>query len=381
MKLVIPKENIPNEFRVALTPEYVKKLVSLGVQICIETGLGTHIQISDKHYLEAGATIIDKRSSLMADADMVMKINKPTIDDIKLLKKGAILISNLNPFNEKELIECCVAQGIHALSMELIPRSTRAQKMDVLSSQANLVGYAMVILAAQRLKKILPMMITPAGTISPARVFIIGAGVAGLQAIATAKRLGARVEAFDTREVVAEQIESLGAKFVKIDLGETGQTKNGYAKALTNEQIEKQRKGLAKVCSYSDIVITTAQIPGKKAPLIITKEMIETMNPGSVIVDMAVSSGGNVELSEADNEIEINGIRIIGVQNLPSLVGVDASKMYAANMFNFFKEFWDQDEKYFNLNMQDDIISNCLITSDGKLCNENIKNHFAQKGE
>jgi NAD(P) transhydrogenase subunit alpha len=261
----------------------------------------------------------------------------------------------------------------------MLPRTTRAQKMDVLSSQANLAGYAMVIIAAQRLKKILPMMVTPAGTISPSRVFVIGAGVAGLQAIATARRLGAIVEAFDTREVVEEQVQSLGAKFVKIALGETGQTKDGYAKALTPEQLEKQRMGIARVCANSDIVITTAQVPGRKAPRIITAEMIKGMNPGSVIVDMAVASGGNVEGSEIDKEVEIEGVRVIGIKNLPSLVASHASQMYSANMYNFFHEFWDAENKVFTLNQDDDIIAGCLITDKGELVNEKIKNHYMQK--
>ncbi len=380
MNLAIPKETEQNERRVPFIPEYVEKIITSGASVTIETGLGEKVNITDEQYEKAGAKVIKDRTQLLEDADMVMNINKPVIDDIKKFKKGCILISHLDPFNEKELIDSSVNQGISAISVEMIPRSTRAQKMDVLSSQANLAGYVMVINAAQKLSKILPMMVTPAGTISPSRVFVIGAGVAGLQAIATARRLGALVEAFDTREVVEEQVKSLGAKFLKIDLGQTGETENGYAKALSSEQLEKQRKGIAKACSLSDIVITTAQIPGKKAPRILTKEMISSMKPGSVVVDMAVSSGGNVEGSEIDKEVDINGVCIIGVKNLPSLVASHASQMYSANMYNFFDEFWDKDKKSFLLNPEDDIIAGCLITNNGAIVNEQIKKHYMQKG-
>jgi NAD(P) transhydrogenase subunit alpha len=257
--------------------------------------------------------------------------------------------------------------------MEMIPRSTIAQKMDALSSQANLAGYVTVILAAERLNKILPMMMTPSGTITPSRVFVIGAGVAGLQAIATAKRLGARVEAFDTRPVVEEQVQSLGAKFIKIDLGETGQTKDGYAKALTPEQIEKQRQGMAKVCANSDIVITTAQLFGRKAPVIITKDMVAQMKPGSVIVDMAVESGGNVEGSKIDEEVKVNGVLIIGLGNLPGRVAVHASQMYSSNLTNLIESYWDGEKKTFNLNLEDETIQGCLITHHGEIVNAAIK--------
>ena len=264
--------------------------------------------------------------------------------------------------------------------MEMIPRTTIAQKMDALSSQANLAGYVTVILAAERINKILPMMMTPAGTITPARVFVIGAGVAGLQAIATAKRLGARVEAFDTRPVVEEQVQSLGAKFVKIDLGETGQTKDGYAKALTPEQIQKQREGMAKVCANADIVITTAQLFGRKAPIILTKDMLNQMKPGSIVVDMAVESGGNVEGSKVNEEIDINGVTIIGLGNLPGRVAVHASQMYSSNLTNLLESYWDQEQKIFNLKLEDEIIKGCLITHDGKIVNEMIKSFREKQG-
>jgi NAD(P) transhydrogenase subunit alpha len=262
---------------------------------------------------------------------------------------------------------------INSISMEMIPRTTKAQKMDVLSSQASLAGYVAVIKAAEVSDKILPMMMTPAGTITPSRVFIIGAGVAGLQAIATAKRLGARVEAFDTRPVVEEQVQSLGAKFVKVDLGETGQTKDGYAKALTEEQIQKQRDVMAKVCASSDIVITTAQLFGRKAPVIITEEMVKGMKPGSVIVDLAVESGGNVAGSKVGETVVVNGVKILGVPNMAGEVASHASQMFSSNVTNLLDEFWDKETKKFNLDFEDEIIAGCVITHDGQLVNKMVK--------
>ena len=258
--------------------------------------------------------------------------------------------------------------------MEMIPRSTRAQKMDALSSQANLAGYVTVIQAAYHCPKIFPMMMTPSGTIAPSRVFVIGAGVAGLQAIATAKRLGARVEAFDTRPVVAEQVQSLGAKFVEIDLGDTGQTEQGYAKELTPEQIELQKEGQKKVISQSDIVITTAELFGRPAPRIVSRDMVEAMQPGSVVVDMAVETGGNVEGSVANQIVDLNGVRVVGQGNLPSEVARNASDMYSNNLFNLIDEFWDREETKLDLDPEDEIVQGCVITRGGAIVNETIKN-------
>jgi NAD(P) transhydrogenase subunit alpha len=319
---------------------------------------------------------VHDRAALLQNADMVLRIRKPAPEEAAHLKKGAIYASLLDPFNEKELIDTFLLKGISAISMEMIPRITRAQKMDVLSSQANLAGYVAVIIAAERLAKIFPMMMTPAGTIAPARVFVIGAGVAGLQAIATAKRLGARVEAFDTRPVVEEQVKSLGARFVKIDLGETGQTKDGYAKALTDEQIQKQREGMAKICAASDVVITTAQLFGRKAPLIVTEDMIAGMQKGSVVIDLAVESGGNVAGSRPNQEVDSGGVAIIGLANLPGKVAVHASQMYSSNLFNLVDEFWNADEKHFELDFDDEIIKGCVITHNGEIVNEMISEHY-----
>ena len=255
----------------------------------------------------------------------------------------------------------------------MIPRTTIAQKMDVLSSQANLAGYVAVILGAERLKKIFPMMMTAAGTISPVRVFIIGAGVAGLQAIATAKRLGARVDAFDVRPEAQEQIVSLGARPLQIDIGETGQTKEGYAKQLTDEQIEKQRQAMAKQCAASDIVITTAKVFGKKAPLIVTNKMLDEMKQGSIVIDLAADTGGNVEASESGSEIERKGVTIIGLPELQRRVPLTASTMFSSNIYNFVEHFWDKERKTFVLNREDEILKDCLITHDGEIVNPMIK--------
>lgn len=374
MQIVVPAETWENERRVALIPDSVKKLVRAGLSVSVESGLGSQSGYSDADYEEAGATVSGDRAALLGSGDIVLRVRKPSLDEVGQLKQGAIQVSYLDPYNEHELVDALAAQGVTSISMEMIPRTTRAQKMDALSSQANLAGYVMVVLAAQKLDRILPMMMTPAGTLSPAKVFVIGAGVAGLQAIATAKRLGARVEAFDTRPVVAEQVQSLGAKFVDIDLGETGQTKDGYARELTPEQLEMQRQGMKKVISESDIVITTAQVFGRPAPRIVTADMVEAMQPGGVIVDMAVDSGGNVEGSKPDETVDIGGVSILGISNLPAQVAKDASQMYSSNLFNLVSEYWNDEEKTFNLDLADDILQGCVITHDGAIVNETIKN-------
>ena len=378
MNIVVPSEIHPAENRVALLPEHVARLVEKGAQIAVESGIGKTLNIPDEEYKKAGASIEADRHQLYQQADMVLQIRKPAIEDVALLKEESIYVSLMDPFNERELIEAFGKKGVTAISMEMIPRITRAQKMDVLSSQSNLAGYAAVIIAAERIDKIFPMMMTPAGTISPARVFVVGVGVAGLQAIATAKRLGARVDAFDTRPVVEEQVKSLGARFVKIDLGETGQTKDGYAKALTEEQLQKQREGMAKICAASDVVITTAQLFGRKAPLIITAEMVAGMARGSVLVDLAVESGGNIAGSQPDQEVDVNGVRIIGMANLPGKVAVNASQMFSANMHALVDEFWNIEDKRFVLDFEDEILQGCVITHKGEVVNQMIADHYAQ---
>ena len=374
MQIAVPAETWANERRVALIPDSVKKLTRLGLNVKVESGLGKDARFTDEAYSESGAAITTDRDELLGESDIILRVRKPVMKEVHKIKRGTIHVSYLDPYNEVELVDTLANQGITAISMEMIPRITRAQKMDALSSQANLAGYVMVIQAAQQLDRILPMMMTPAGTLSPARVFVIGAGVAGLQAIATAKRLGARVSAFDTRPVVAEQVHSLGARFVEIDLGETGETKDGYARELTPEQLEMQHLGMKEVISQSDIVITTAQVFGRPAPRIVTRDMVNSMAAGGVIVDMAVETGGNVEGSLPDETVEVNGVSIVGISNLPAVVARDASQMYSSNLFNLITEYWDEESKSFNMDLEDDILKGCVITHNGDIVNETIRN-------
>jgi NAD(P) transhydrogenase subunit alpha len=376
-QIAIPNEITRSDQRTAMTPINVGKLVRAGSEVFVQPGLGLPCGYPDEQYRKAGAKIVIEREELFKSADIVLRIQKPLLDEVSLLKKGSVHISYLDPFNERSLVERLRDHRVSAISMEMIPRTTRAQKMDALSSQASLAGYVMVLKAANQLNRLLPMMMTPAGTIKPAKVFVIGAGVAGLQAIATAKRLGARVTAFDTREVVSEQVESLGASFLKIDLGETGQTQDGYARQLTPEQTAKQRKAQAEEIAKSDIVITTAQVFGRKPPLLVSKDAITGMPPGSVIVDMAAESGGNVEGSVAGEVTSQNGVTIIGSGNWAGQVCHDASNMYSNNLFNLVDEYWDAEKRGFVLDLEDEIIAGCLITHDGEIVNPVIKEHYA----
>jgi H+-translocating NAD(P) transhydrogenase subunit alpha len=372
MKISVPRETHPGETRAPLTPDSAAKLVKLGALVEVEAGLGAAAGFPDEAYTKAGATLATDRQALVGSGDIVLRLRKPPVEEIAWLKPGAIHASLLDPFNEKELVQKFAEHGVSAISMEFIPRTTRAQKMDVLSSQANLGGYEAVILAARYSNKIFPMMTTAAGTILPSKVFIIGVGVAGLQAIATAKRLGAKVTAYDTRPVVEEQVKSLAAQFLKIDIGETGQTKDGYAKALTEEQIQKQREAMKKTCGDSDVVITTAQVFGRKAPVLVTAEMLDAMKPGSVVVDMAVETGGNVEGVKYNEVIDRNGVKIIGIANLPGRAPLHASQVYSANLLALIEEFWDKPNKTFVLKLDDEIIKGCLVTHGGKIVNEKL---------
>ena len=373
MRIFSPTETDPSERRVALVPASVTKLTALGAQVAVEAGIGASVNFSDAEYRDAGAEIVTDRKAGLASADMVLRLRKSPLADIAALRTGCLHISFLDPFTDVETVRALAAAGVSAICMEMIPRSTIAQKMDALSSQASLAGYVAVLLGANRLDRIFPMMMTPAGTIPPAKVFIIGVGVAGLQAIATAKRLGAVVEAFDTRPAVEEQVKSLGAKFVKVDLGEMGQTAQGYAKELTPEQLEKQREVMEQRCAQADLVITTAQVFGRKAPVIVTKAMVEKMKPGAIIVDMAVESGGNVECSRPDEDIVVNGVKIIGWRNLAGRVPRAASAMYSSNLANLVDHFWDRTAKTFNLDPANDILKDCLVTHGGSIVNDRLR--------
>ncbi len=373
MRLFIVKSADPQETRVPMVPLDAGRLAKLGAQVEIQGGIGAAIGIADGEYEKNGATVAPDRDAALSAAQIVLRMDIPPTEDIEKLAPACVHVSYLDPFHNPDAIRRLAARKVSAVSLEMIPRTTIAQKMDVLSSQANLAGYVAVILAAERQKKIFPMMTTPAGTISPARVFVIGAGVAGLQAIATAKRLGARVDAFDVRPEAQDQIRSLGARPLIVDLGETGQTQDGYAKPLTPEQLEKQREAMARMCAQSDVVITTARVFGRKSPVIVTNQMLDGMKPGSVVVDLAVESGGNVEASKLGQEIDRNGVLIIGLPELQRRVPIHASQMFSSNLANFVEHFWDKEGKRFKLVPEDEILRGCLITHQGQVVHPSIK--------
>lgn len=372
--IAFPKEIKQDEKRCALMPSNIKAYTLLGLDIVVESGLGDYIFISDDAYEAAGA-IVTSRESILAAGDFVITVNKLPLADVKLCKSQACLISFLDPFNELDYLTALSDSGQTSISVEMIPRSSRCQKMDALSSQASLAGYSMVSIGMQQLHTILPMMMTPSGTIKSAKVFVIGAGVAGLQAIATAKRLGATVTAFDTREVVAEQVKSLGGKFLEIDLGQTAQTEQGYATELTPEQMAKQQAAQEACIADSDIVITTAQLFGRKPPKLISKETVGKMKPGSVIVDMAAENGGNVEGTVAGKTVLKQNVYLVGNGNWPCMVAKDASQMYANNMLNLISEFADKETNTVNLDLTDDILQSCVITHAGNIVNPVIRKH------
>ncbi|MDP0498514.1 MAG: NAD(P) transhydrogenase subunit alpha [Verrucomicrobiota bacterium JB022] len=375
MKLFTQDFDPTTEPRCAVTPDTARKLIALGLDVSLAADTGHASMHPDRQFTDAGASIAPDASAALAAADIVAAVDKPTPETIARLKPGSWFLGMIDPFNRRDLLQAFAAAQVKAVSLEMIPRTTLAQKMDVISSQANLAGYEAIIEAAKVSRKLLPMMMTPAGTISPARVFVIGVGVAGLQAIATAKRLGARVEAFDTRPVVEEQVKSLGAKFIKIDLGEMGQTDQGYAKELTPEQLEKQRQAQGDICARSDIVVTTAKLFGRPAPKLILPDVVARMQPGSVIVDLAAETGGNV--SWTDNEAELkaagdivltdNGVTILRYAKFENLVPTHASQVYATNIYNFIEHFWDKEAKTLKLNLDDEILKGCLMTNDGQI--------------
>ena len=358
------------DLRSVIHPETLSKLIELeGTSMMFESGIGKGINVSDEALTTLGLTC-SSRDECLSKGNVIITPSPLASSETNQIQSGASVIGMLNPFYAQDELKAMATAKLNAVSMEFIPRITRAQKMDVLSSQANLAGYAAVLEAAQHLNSALPMMMTAAGTLKPARVFVIGVGVAGLQAIATAKRLGARVEAFDTRDVVEEQVKSLGAKFVKIDLGETGQTDQGYAKELTEEQIAKQKELQSLVCARSDIVITTAQIFGRPAPRIIDEATIKKMKPGSVILDMAVETGGNVEGSAVDEVIDINGVKVVGVSNLSSRVSNHASFALSNNIINWITDFYDPESGALNFDFEDEVIQSSVLVFGGEIKNE-----------
>ena len=358
------RETTPGERRVALVPETVGRLAKSGNEVIVERGAGEASSFPDRMYTEAGGTIGDAWS-----ADLLLKVAKPSDDELARIREGVVLIAFLQPLTNHALVRELARRRVTALSMDAIPRITRAQPMDALSSQATVAGYKAVLLAAVALPKFFPMLTTAAGTIAPAKAFVIGAGVAGLQAIATARRLGAVVEAFDTRPVVKEQVQSLGAKFLEVDLGETGEGAGGYAKELSEEAHRKEVELLAKAVKENDIIITTAAIPGRPAPKLITADMVRSMKPGSVIVDLAAETGGNTELTQAGKVIDVDGVRIDGTTNIPSTMPYHASQMYSRNIQSLLGLMITKEGKL-NLDMNDDVIKGTVITKDGEVVHE-----------
>jgi len=375
MKIGIVKERSANERRCAVSPDTVKKYVGLGAHVAIETGAGLSAAITDDAFKNAGAEIVGDAAAALGGADLVLKVQRPEGDELNHIKRGAVLAAILNPYNTKDAIADYATRGIDALSMELVPRITRAQAMDVLSSQANLAGYRAVIDAAAEFGRAFPMMMTAAGTVAPARVLVMGVGVAGLQAIATARRLGAIVSATDVRPATKEQVNSLGATFVAVEDEEFKQaeTTAGYAKPMSPEYQAKQAALIAETIKKQDIVITTALIPGRKAPELVTAEMVQSMKPGSVIIDLAVEQGGNCALSELDKVVEKHGVKIVGHANVASRTAVDSTSLYAKNLLNLVQLLIDKETKALKINWEDEIVKGVALTRDGQVIHPNFK--------
>jgi H+-translocating NAD(P) transhydrogenase subunit alpha len=363
--LFVPKETSTGETRVAATPETVKALIKSGLNVTIESGAGTAAHFSDDQYSEAGAHLVHDREAGYGHADIVLRVSPPTPEEALLVRENSLLFSFLAPHRNAELVRTFRKRKISAVAMELIPRTTKAQSMDALSSQANIAGYKAVLVAAARLGKYFPLLMTAAGTIPPARVVIMGAGVAGLQALATAKRLGAIVEVSDIRPVVREQVLSLGGRFIDLPEMESGEGTGGYAREVTPEFLRKQREIVTRHVTAADVVITTAQVPGKKAPVLLTAEMVAGMKPGSVVVDLAVDSGGNCEVSEPDREVIVEGVIVMGFTNLAATTPYDASLVYARNLQALLGEFVVKGEIAFDLS--NEIVAGSLLTHAGEI--------------
>ncbi|MCH7930054.1 MAG: Re/Si-specific NAD(P)(+) transhydrogenase subunit alpha [Proteobacteria bacterium] len=373
MKVGIPKERRPDEARVAGSPDLVKRLSALGVEVLVERGAGDAALIPDDVLAAAGATMLPDAAGVYGDSDVVLKVRRPLTvadggpDEVAMMKPGAVLIGMLNPFADRDQVDAYAARKLTVFALELMPRISRAQAMDALSSQSNIAGYKAVIDAAAAYKRIFPMMMTAAGSIAPARVLVLGAGVAGLQAIATARRLGAIVSAIDVRSAAKQEVESLGAKFVEVDSGETGDAAGGYAKEMSDDYKRRQAALIHETLKQNDIVVTTALIPGKPAPLLITEEMVKDMKLGSVIVDMATAAGGNCALSERDRVVETHGVTIIGRANLPAAQAADTSTLYARNLSNVLDLLVDEETGELAIDWEDEIVKGMLITRDGEV--------------
>lgn len=379
MKAFVPRETRAGERRVALVPESAKKLVKAGIDVAVESGAGARAFLEDAAYRDAGASVSPEPGRGLAEADMVLMVNPPTAGEAQLLRPEAMLLAPLSPTRNLDLVRVLLARGVTAFSVDAIPRISRAQSMDVLSSMASLAGYRAVILAAEALPRYFPMLMTAAGTVLPAKVFVIGAGVAGLQAIATARRLGAVVEATDTRPAVRTEIESLGAKFVGVETDEAAQDSGGYAKELSQDFYRRQAELIGQRCAASDVVITTALIGGVTAPKLITAEMVQKMRPGSVIVDLAAPGGGNCALTRPGETSDHGGVRILAPLNLPSEVSSHASLLYSRNLTAFVMAFWKDGR--FALDLEDDILKEATITHGGRVVHGPTAKALEKEGE
>ncbi len=368
MQIVVPRERRAGESRVAASPETVRKLTGLGAAVIVERGAGAGAGMIDGAYEAAGASLTPDVNAALAGADAILKVQRPTHEEIARIRSDATLICIMAPFAEPEILNSAAARGLTVFALEFVPRITRAQSMDVLSSQANLAGYRAVIEASSHYGRAFPMMMTAAGTVPAAKVFVLGAGVAGLQAIATARRLGAIVSATDVRKAAGEQVESLGAKFVFIDLKEDMETAAGYAKELSDDDKKRQAELVANHVKTQDIVITTALVPGRPAPKLVSREMVASMKPGAVIVDLAAEAGGNCELTRKDETVTTeNGVMIVGHSNLPSRIAADSSALYARNVFNFVAPLIDKETKSLKPNWEDEIVKGTLAARGGKV--------------
>jgi NAD(P) transhydrogenase subunit alpha len=364
-RVFVPQESRSNERRVAAVPETVKKMVAAGLEVEIQAGAGEGSGFLDADYEAAGGRIVPNAHAALKQADVVLKVSEPLVTEVDALRAGSVLMALLDPYRNLPMARRLAERGISSFAMELVPRTTRAQAMDVLSSQASIAGYKAVIVAAERLGKYLPMMMTAAGTIQPARVVVLGAGVAGLQAIATAKRLGAIVEVSDVRAAVKEQVESLGGRFIELPELPTAEGAGGYAKEVGKEFLDKQRAILKERLSHADVAITTAQVPGKQAPVLITRDMVEAMRPGSVVVDLAASTGGNCEVTRMGEEVVHRGVLVLGPPNLAATVPADASLLYARNVFNLLMLLWNKKTKELTVPESDEVVAGTLLTHAG----------------
>jgi len=380
MKVAVTKEIEVGENRVSLVPDVVSRLVKQGWEIHVETGAGEPAFFNDQAYEQAGATIVNDKATLWQNADIIVKVSSFKEDELPLLQEGKSVVGLLDPLGQPELIQQLANKGVNSFALEFMPRTSRAQSMDALSSQGNIAGYKAAVIAASALPKFFPMLTTAAGTIRPATVFVIGVGVAGLQAIATARRLGALVEAFDIRPEVKEQVQSLGAEFVEMEVQEDTTTKDGYAKEVSQDSKQQSQQLIAKHVATADVVITTAQVQGKRAPLLVSNDMIKDMKPGSVIVDLAGEQGGNCEPTEAGKDLQLDpGITLISPINLPSSLPIHASQMYSKNISTLLQYLVK--EEPMQLDFEDDIIDSICLTYNGKLRNERIKEILASKTE